>query len=766
MRIARIWIAALSIPTGLEVYAQPVFVPDTNLRNAINSQVPGAVDVNGYIDPANPVVVATTDLNLYIAWSPADLAGLTAFTELEGLNVMSAGTVVLSVPAWPDSLKELMVYPQYVASSLPAFPSSLTDLFLSGILGLTYLPALPPGLAALNLNYLPDLVGVGALPPALSTLAFSSLYSLGGIASFPAAPSSIYLFNMPGLFSLPPFPTTIDSALYLVDLSNLQYLPQFPDSCPGISLTALPVGILPNFPRDLSSLSIIDLPNLPCLPVLPNSVAYVNVNGSGITCLPNLPVSCAAYDWNGITLPPAPSLLCTALNSSCPPAAAGVSGTVYLDANANGLRDPGEAPYPMAGIALVPGPFLGGVTADGGYHYGVMPGSYTLTCIPTGSYVQSVSPVSHTAAPAAITDVDTLNDFGVVLIPGMQDLSMHASEMLPPVPGDTNAISMCISNTGTVPMSDTIFLAYPVQQSLAWASQPPDVVAMGSAGWAFNALLPGGSHCIQVRFTTDVATPIGTLLTLTATAGPVSSDQTPLDNVHVLMIDVVGSYDPNDKQVDPQSMTQADVQAGGELGYLIRFQNTGNWPASRVVITDTLSADLDWSSFEFLASSHDCSWYVQDGIAHFTFDPIYLPDSALDEVGSHGFVEFSIAPVATLPDGAVVPNAANIYFDHNAPVITDAALFSVDNSVDVLPLGTSDIRLWPNPAGSVLNIALPEHMGPQDYVVLDATGRPVLSGYGRGPFIPLDVSALSSGPYRMTITGRWGHRQIIAFVKQ
>ncbi|MBK7572907.1 MAG: hypothetical protein IPI10_15305 [Bacteroidetes bacterium] len=39
-----------------------------------------------------------------------------------------------------------------------------------------------------------------------------------------------------------------------------------------------------------------------------------------------------------------------------------------------------------------------------------------------------------------------------------------------------------------------------------------------------------------------------------------------------------------------------------------------------------------------------------DGALQFTFDNILLPDSNVDEPGSHGFVNYRISPKAGLPD--------------------------------------------------------------------------------------------------------------------
>ena len=158
---------------------------------------------------------------------------------------------------------------------------------------------------------------------------------------------------------------------------------------------------------------------------------------------------------------------------------------------------------------------------------------------------------------------------------------------------------------------------------------------------------------------TDVAVPLGTPIDHTLTALPQQPDTTLADNTATFSDVVVGSYDPNDKLLDPTSMTPLEVQAGEHIEYTIRFQNTGTFPAERVVITDTLSSDLDWGSMEYISGSHDNTWFLQNGVLHFVHDPIFLPDSNSNEPASHGYVKFRMKPVSTLMIGEQIENIAN-----------------------------------------------------------------------------------------------------------
>jgi len=144
-----------------------------------------------------------------------------------------------------------------------------------------------------------------------------------------------------------------------------------------------------------------------------------------------------------------------------------------------------------------------------------------------------------------------------------------------------------------------------------------------------------------------------TPITHLITASPASGDETPLDNEIAFNDSVVGSYDPNDKLLDPKVLSPAEVAQGETpIEYTIRFQNTGTYLAERVVILDTLSEDLQWESMRFIASSHDHHWYITDGVLHVIHNDIMLPDSNANEAESHGFFKFSMLPMTDLQDGA------------------------------------------------------------------------------------------------------------------
>ncbi|MEI2750819.1 MAG: hypothetical protein V9E88_18935 [Ferruginibacter sp.] len=150
-----------------------------------------------------------------------------------------------------------------------------------------------------------------------------------------------------------------------------------------------------------------------------------------------------------------------------------------------------------------------------------------------------------------------------------------------------------------------------------------------------------------------------------------------------------GAFDPNDKRATPK-LTPEQVQQGAYINYLVRFQNTGTDTAFNVVVRDVLSNLLDASSFQMLGSSHNCKVTRNAGTVYFEFLNILLPDSNVNEPASHGWIRFRIKPVSSVPLNSVIPNSVGIYFDYNAPVITNIANTTI--ALATVPLNLLSFR--------------------------------------------------------------------------
>jgi uncharacterized repeat protein (TIGR01451 family) len=240
----------------------------------------------------------------------------------------------------------------------------------------------------------------------------------------------------------------------------------------------------------------------------------------------------------------------------------------------------------------------------------------------------------------------------------------------------------------------------------------------------------------------------------------------------VSCIRIIGSFDPNDKQVSPIGIGNDHyIKASDGLEYLIRFQNTGTDTAYTVVVSDTLSEDLDIQGFIPGVSSHPCSWKVTgEGkpVITWTFENINLPDSTVNLQQSMGFVKFKIDQAAGNPAGTVIKNKANIFFDYNEPVITNETRNVIGPTEPVnLSLGsdvfegmTTGIKnsqkalsysVFPNPFTQTTQFELKENTGNARLVISDLSGHEVFNTTFTGTSYQLEKGELKSGIYMYQI---------------
>ena len=144
----------------------------------------------------------------------------------------------------------------------------------------------------------------------------------------------------------------------------------------------------------------------------------------------------------------------------------------------------------------------------------------------------------------------------------------------------------------------------------------------------------------------------------------------PVDNY---CINNRGPYDPNAKYSIPNtSVDTAAIAPNTTIEFEIHFQNTGSDTAFDVVVVDTLSPLLGAETFRLVGSSHPVAVSIsQNHILQFTFSNINLPDSTTNLVESQGFFVYEIDQLPNLEPGTFIDNEAAIYFDFNAPVITE-----------------------------------------------------------------------------------------------
>lgn len=229
---------------------------------------------------------------------------------------------------------------------------------------------------------------------------------------------------------------------------------------------------------------------------------------------------------------------------------------------------------------------------------------------------------------------------------------------------------------------------------------------------------------------------------------------------------VVGSYDPNDKQAIPAGFGEEHgILANTAIDYTIRFQNTGTDTAFRVVIKDELSPFLDPGSLRAGPSSHPYEWYFEDDVLVFRFPNIELPDSSANLAASQGFVSFRIDQNDQLPSDTRIENTAGIYFDFNAPIITNTVFHTVKEFIDIIneTVVVNDpsltVNIAPNPVRDGARIWISgltvQSSGPQ-LQLFDTSGKLLRTITGNEEGFWLQRGNLPSGIYFFTISNAQG----------
>ncbi len=294
-----------------------------------------------------------------------------------------------------------------------------------------------------------------------------------------------------------------------------------------------------------------------------------------------------------------------------------------------------------------------------------------------------------------------------------------------------------INNTGSTPLTGTVTITFDsllVAESL-WGAVEPSDISPGSVTWELDGSPLGGQSLLyQCHINGPGFEYMGEQFDFNINLTLNDEGVEYYNNTWVLEPIVVCSYDPNDKSAQPEGFsTPHYIYDYTPLDYKIRFQNTGTDTAFRVVIRDTLSAHLDVTSLEMGAASHNYTWRIYgQGILEITFDNVMLPDSNVNEPESNGFVRFRINQVPNNPNGTVIYNSAGIYFDYNAPIITNETFHTIgDNFVAMVITGTEEVliedvevKVYPNPftAQATLEVEGGDYQS-LELTIYDITGR-------------------------------------------
>lgn len=482
-----------------------------------------------------------------------------------------------------------------------------------------------------------------------------------------------------------------------------------------------------------------------CFPTLPQGLQtlcanFISQSGGLNLCIPNEPTQLLVYNGVNSTYgelinnPP----ICNNNLAHCYSYQSPlVLGKLFLDLNSNGQFDGMDVglsntiqkeSIPSGNISYISIPYYSSyfhdfIDTNATYQYSALniPGNYN-TPLPININTNNTNNQQYTA------------DFICTPAFSFDDIEINYVNSYTNQPGYSSDCYVQIRNRGTNVTSGQLIGT--LNNLFGNINAFGATVNSNEISWNYT-LNPGQSLMYSFYAQVNQNAQIGDTLQIDYQATVNGIDYDTINNYFTLSKQVVSSYDPNDIAVNKTIISSNEVQQGVDLTYTIRFQNTGNAPAINVFLTDSLSYFLEPAFFETLYSSHP-NYQIQitntndinkPYLLKVIFNNIMLPDSGSNSEESNGMFIFKLKVKSDAIMGSIIPASANIYFDFNAPVIT--------NEVNTIILDPTRAKnqtnlfftssIAPNPVNDFIqfniNNLIYDEIG---IIILDLTGKEII----------------------------------------
>jgi len=660
---------------------------------------------------------------------------------LSSLNI-TGSTSLTSLSCQINKLLKLNVSGLTNLTSLICYSNQLMELNVNGLVNLKELYCDGNYISSLNLEGLANLEWLNCTDNQLKTLTVNGLINLKGIKCGYNQLGTLNLSGLTNLLNLECYHNQLNT----LDLSDLNKIEQF--SCYQNELTSL---FIRNGSNEGKTLDFSQNSNL----------QYVCADESQLA---DVQILITKYGYTNCNL-----------NSYCSFKPIGtyytIQGINKFDLNNNGW-DVTDLSTPNLKFNLSDGTNNASIIANinGDYSIYLPAGSHTITPVLENPAYFNVSPTDFNVTfPGQISPLE--QNFFITANGSHPDLEVSILPITAAIPGFNSSYKIIYKNKGNTTQSGVVNLTFDDTVLDFVTTNPVATQALNNLSWNFSNLKPFESA--EINFTLKVNTPTaippvnnGDALSFKTSIVSAFTDDTPLDNNFTLNQTVVGSYDPNDKTCLEGSTITPNL-IGEYVHYMIRFENTGNYPAQNIVVKDMIDlTKFDISTLIPTSSSHPFVTKISDGNkVEFIFENINLP---FDDANNDGYVAFKIKTKPTLVVGDSFTNDANIYFDYNFPILTNKAISTFKT---VSNLGTQDFEfsnyftLYPNPAKDVLNITATQSIEIQSLAIYDILGQLVIAVPNAKSVSNIDVSKLRTGNYFVKVKSDKGNSSM-KFIKQ
>jgi len=349
-------------------------------------------------------------------------------------------------------------------------------------------------------------------------------------------------------------------------------------------------------------------------------------------------------------------------------------------------------------------------SSTGKYTVNLPEGDYTITPVIVNAALFNFFPESITVSfPGISSTVE--QDFCITPIGSKDDVEISLIPVDQARPGFETHYRIIYKNNGNTIQSGRMLLNYSENLMDFVSSSDPSVVAGdGTLFWNYENLIPFESRSIDIvmEMNTPVEEPplngddvLSFIAKITIESG---LDINPQNNQFVYRQLVVNSFDPNDKTCLDGSRISPD-EVGDFVSYMVRFENTGSAEAVNIVVKDSIDAAVfDIRTLIPLESSHPMRTEIEGDIVQFIFKDIYLP---FDDANNDGFIVFKLKTWSNLAIGDELQNTAEIYFDFNAPIITNTTSTVVTETTATENISFSEdlLSVHPNPTNDFIIIS-------------------------------------------------------------
>ncbi len=663
----------------------------------------------------------------------------------------------------------------------------LTALDVSLVPNLQYLYCYDNQITSLEVTGLTSLNGLGFSNNQISSIDVSGLINLAFFYCDNNLLPSVNLSGLTSLYSLDCGSNPIPS-LNLTGLTNLNYL-----ECANAQLTTLNLTGLTNLQyldcrnNQLTGIDVNGLPNFHKLYCIDNLITTIDVTGvtglqelfcdnNHLTSLfikngavenlsfdsnPNLEYICAdesqisqiqdlilGYNYNNCHV-----------NSYCSFVPGGtfytIQGENHYDSNNNGCEIT-DVNYPNLKLNFTNGTNAGSLIPDptGIYQYDVQAGTHTLTPVLENPNYFSVSPTTATVTFPTSTSLYTQN-FCITANGIHQDIEMVLLPMNEARPGAIAHYKLIYKNKASVAVDGFVKVDYSGSSNVMvfnYASVPPTNPTPSELQWDYTNLQPFETRTITFGMLLNSTTQVpplnnGSTISFSALITPFVGDEYVQDNHSQIKQNVVNSHDPNDKTCI-EGDTVGTEMINNYAHYIIRFENTGTANALNIVVKDLIdTVKFDSNSLIPLSGSAPFITRITNtNQVEFIFENINLP---FDDDHNDGYVAFKIKTKPTLVVGDTFTNSASIFFDYNAPIVTNTY------TTTITALATQDFdfssvySLSPVPAKSNLTITSKQNVTISSVSIFNTLGQ--LVQVNTNPTETIDVTSLKTGTYFIKI---------------